>query len=189
MKIRLPTGGTLVGITDPSRDVPNDCSRVFSLLPQVASYLASMQCLLKVLQLVRPLVEVVKALPPSPKLAVAVPEFLKAADSLAPCEGIASGLGATLFIKDLFCLVIVALNCLIGNLKASPASAPDLIDSIEGIRSILDLAGPLFEIAGLQPPQLPAISPQTDAQSLQATLQSAASTLRIAADALGGCGN
>jgi hypothetical protein len=69
MKIHLPTGGTLVAPTDPTKDVPSDCSRVFGFLPVVASYLASTECLLKVLTLVEPLVNIVKVLDQTPELA------------------------------------------------------------------------------------------------------------------------
>jgi hypothetical protein len=114
----LPTGGTLVEFIDPFKDVPSDCSRVFGFLPQVAAYLAGTNCLLKVLQVMSPLVDVVKALPASPTLAASVPKFLKATEALVPCLAAVSGLGAISFARDLVCLVIRAMNCIIGELKA-----------------------------------------------------------------------
>ena len=49
MKIHLPTGGVLAAPSDPTNAAHTDCSSAFSLLPLIASYLASMQCLLKIL--------------------------------------------------------------------------------------------------------------------------------------------
>jgi hypothetical protein len=117
IKIRLPTGGTLIAAPDPFQAIPSDCSRIVSFLPLVTSYLASIQCLLKVLQLTRPLIEAVTALPSSPKLAAVIPDFLKAAHGLEPCLNAVTGAGVQVFVKDLFCLTIKALNCIIGEMK------------------------------------------------------------------------
>jgi hypothetical protein len=219
VRVRLPTGGTLVAWSDPAQGVPNDCALVFSVLPQVASYLASTQCLLKLLGLVPPLVDVVKALPPSPALVPVVPKFLKAAEALVPCEqGAASPVSALPFIQDLLCLTMTALNCIIGQLKTLVAilaglaaqstgnaelahalqaaqkqaqeKAKQIFGSIDSIRALLDLAAPVFSVAGMQPVQLPAAPSQADLNSLTqllASLQSSAATLQVAADALGGC--
>jgi hypothetical protein len=117
MKIQLPTGGVLVAPTDPTRDAPNDCSRVFSLLPLVASYLASTQCLLKVLELIGPLVDIVKALVGSPELAASSAKFLKVAQELVPCQTVATALGARPFVRDVLCLATQGVNCIIQQLN------------------------------------------------------------------------
>ena len=68
LKIHLPTGGTLSAFSDLSKGIPSDCSLTFSLLLQIAPFLASTECLLKVLGLIGPLVEVIKAIPDPLKL-------------------------------------------------------------------------------------------------------------------------
>ncbi len=218
MRVRQPTGGTLVAWSDPAQGAPSDCSLAFGLLPQVACYLASTQCLLKLLGLIPPLVDVVKALPPSPALVSAAPKFLEAAEDLAPCEQTASGAGALPFIQDLLCLVVTALNCLIAQLTtvvgilaglaAQKSGKAEIVLSLEAerqhaeekanqiftaigsIQSVLDLAIPVFSVAGLQPLQLPAVQSQTDLNSLAQLLENlrtSAATLQVAVDAFGGC--
>jgi hypothetical protein len=220
-RINLPTGGMLIApgsIEDP----PDDCTRVFGLLPLVACYLASTQCLVKVLALVGPLVDLVKTLGTSPASAAQIPKVLKAAENLAPCEAVASGLGVVPFLKDLLCLILTALNCTTGKLKvlvsllmslsgqlaaAKAGGNAELVAALEAeqqnaqlqaarvagstdsMRAVLDLAGPMFALAGLPPPQLPVIS-QTDLTSLNtflASLESSGSAIQILTDSLGGC--
>src|ERR1700683_549995 len=60
LKITLPTGGTLSAFSDLSKGIPSDCSLTFSLMLQIAPFLGSIECLLKVLGLIGPLVESVK---------------------------------------------------------------------------------------------------------------------------------
>jgi len=135
LKIRLPTGGTLVAPADPTHDAPSDCSRVFSFLPLVASYLASTQCLLKVLELVRPLADVVKVLGRSPELASSAVKFLKIAEELAPCQQVSTGLGVLPFVRDTLCLVIQALHCIIGQLRSLVAVMTGLVAQINSAQA------------------------------------------------------
>ncbi len=117
MRIRLPTGGTLVAPTDPTQDLPSDCSRVFGLLPPVATYLASTQCLLKVLELVGPLARVVTVLGRTPELAGGAAQLLSVAQALAPCELATKAVSAVPFVRDVLCVVLRAVNCILGQLK------------------------------------------------------------------------
>lgn len=117
LKITLPTGGTLTAFSDLSKGIPSDCSLTFSLLLQIAPFLGSIECLLKVLGLIGPLVEFVKAVPDPIKLASTVPKFLKAAEAVMPCVAVVTGLGILPFIKDLLCLIIKALNCFLQQMK------------------------------------------------------------------------
>jgi len=167
LKIRLPTGGTLVAPTDPTRDIPSDCSRIFSFLPIVASYLASTQCLLKLLELVGPLTDVVKALDRTPELAASAVKFLKVATALTPCAQVTTGFSVLPFVRDLLCLVLQALNCIIGQLKsivavitalasqlnsAQAAGNADLIKALEGAqkKSQIQAAGLFASIESAQ---------------------------------------
>ena len=78
-------------------------------LPLITSYLATTQCLMKVLELVGPLVTIVKGLDRTPDI---IP-FLRAADQLAPCEFAATPGGMLPFMRDVICVLIQALNCVI----------------------------------------------------------------------------
>ena len=223
LKITLPTGGTLNAFSDLSKGIPSDCSLTFSLMLQIAPFLASTECLLKVLGLIGPLIEFVKAVPDPIKLASTVPKFLEAAEKVMPCVAVVTGLGIIPFIKDLLCLIIKALNCFLGQMKsllgimkglslqlavATQAGDTDLVNaiqceqnnaqalasnmtaSIEPIGVILQLAGTIFGIAGMQPITLPAVGSATDLDSLNTlveTIQGVVGTLQVAADALGGC--
>jgi hypothetical protein len=117
LKITLPTGGTLNAFSDLSKGIPSDCSLTFSLMLQIAPFLASTECLLKLLGLIGPLIEFVKAVPDPIKLASTVPKFLEAAEKLMPCIAVVTGLGIIPFVKDLLCLIIKALNCFLGQMK------------------------------------------------------------------------
>jgi hypothetical protein len=115
LKITLPSGGTLNAFTDLSKGVPTDCSLTFSLMLQLAPLLASMDCLLKILALLGPLVEIVKGLPFPP--VSAVKKFIKAATDLAPCLAIPSGAPLIPFVRDILCLIAALLRCFVGQLK------------------------------------------------------------------------
>jgi len=115
LKIALPTGGTLSAITDVSKGIPNDCSMSFSLLVQIAPLLGSIECLVQVLKLIKPLIELVKGLPfPSPTL---IADFVKAAEGVAECLLVPTPLRMIPFVRDILCLVLKVLNCLLGQLR------------------------------------------------------------------------
>lgn len=118
LKVTLPVGGEFTAFSDISKGVPNDCSLTLNLMVQIAPFLASTACLFKLLGLIEPGIDLLKALnPPNPiKLAKAVPKVLKAAVALAPC--IAFPASIPYFIRDLLCLIIKVLKCLLGQLKS-----------------------------------------------------------------------
>lgn len=121
LKLRLPNGSTLSPIADISKGFPTDCSLTVNLFIQLAPFLASIECLLKVLGLLKPLIDVVKSLGPPPdpiKLPSAIADFVKAAEALLPCFGmIAPGPTIFFFIKDLLLLIIKIIKCMIGQLQ------------------------------------------------------------------------
>jgi hypothetical protein len=71
-------------------------------------------------------------------------------------------------------------------------SADHLNKSLEPITTVLKLAQPLMELAGISVPlQLPSMGSQADLQAMEQAIkdiQGVVGTLQIAADALGGCG-
>ncbi len=76
---------------------------------QIASWLALVKCMLKILALLKPLVDVVNHLP-SPLLS-SVQEFNKAAVELAPCFSMGNG-GGHPAGGDLLCLSCGPWKCL-----------------------------------------------------------------------------
>lgn len=131
-KLTLPTGGTIKGIADVTRGIPSDCSMNVSLALQIAPIMASMECLLKLLKFIAPLVDVFKAAATAPptlpvKLIEAVPKLAEAGKELAPCIGMAIGLTIPPFIKDLLLMIIKMLKCLVQALK----SVVEVLDGLE----------------------------------------------------------
>jgi hypothetical protein len=220
LKVKLPTGGSISAIADISKAIPTDCSMTFSLMVQIAPLLASMECLLKILKLLKPLVDAITHMPPSPKVLL---DIGKAAADLAPCFLIPTPANMLPFVKDLICLILRALKCLLSQLKSllaimsglslkldaaraagnielaeslqcamdnAEAQGQHLTTAIEPIGIILDLAGAVFGIVGVEPIKLPSFGSKADVQSLNATVQSlqgVVATLQVVADALGGC--
>jgi hypothetical protein len=221
LKVTLPTGGKLSGLSDVSKGIPTDCALTFSLMLQIAPLLASMDCLLKILKLLKPLIDVVNGLPVPP--VKAVQEFAKAAADLVPCLLVPTPASMIPFVKDLLCLIIRALKCFLSGLKTvigvmsgatldlsnalaagredeamvakcalenANSEAQHLMASVEPIGVILELAGPVFGIAGVEPIKLPSLGSNADLESLNSALQAiqgVVGTLEIAAEALGGC--
>lgn len=131
LKIQLPTGGSIQAIADISKGIPGDCAMTFSLMVQIAPLLASMECLVKILKLLKPLVDVVSNLPMPP--VKALQEFAKAAVDLAPCFLVPTPASMIPFVRDILCLILRVLNCLLGQLKS-------LIAIMAGLRLQLDAA-------------------------------------------------
>lgn len=119
LQLRLPNGAVLTPIPDLTKGIPTDCSLVANLFLQLAPFLASIECLLKVLALLKPLIAVVKALPDPIAIAKAVPDFVKAGEDLLGCFGmIIPGVPIFNFIKDLLLLIIKIIKCLVGTLES-----------------------------------------------------------------------
>jgi len=217
LKIQLPTGGSITAFADISKGIPTDCSMTFSLLVQLAPFLAATECLLKVLKLLKPLIDIIQGVikvPPSPP-AAAVEEFLRAAVELAPCLLVPTPANIIPFIRDLLCLILRVLNCFLGQMKSllkvlaqssgnaellahiqcaqgnANAQAQHLTASLEPIGVLLELAGALFGIAGIPAIKLPAAGSATDLKSLNAlvqAIQEAVVVITVVTDGLGGCG-
>jgi hypothetical protein len=219
LKITLPSGDELKAFTDLSKGIPNDCSMTFNLVLQLAPFLASITCLLRLLKLIKPLVDIVQGLtkkPPAPPVA-AVEEFAAAAIDLAPCFLMPAGVIP--FAKDIICFIRALLNCLLTQLKSvrdllegiglrieaaagnedllaalqcaqqnAQTSAASLSQAIDPISTLLELANPIMEMAGMPTISLtPPAAGAADLAGLNAvieTLQDVVSTI----DALGICG-
>ena len=132
LKVQLPTGGSIQAFADLSKGIPTDCSMTFNLLLQIAPFLAATECLIKVLKLLKPLIDVIKGLPkpPSPGLLV---EFGEAAAALAPCLLVPTPAAIIPFIRDLLCLILRVLNCFQSQMKS-------LLKVMRGLQLKLNLA-------------------------------------------------
>jgi len=201
LKITLPTGTSLQAFTDISKGIPTDCAMSFNLLIQVAPFLASIECLIKVLAVIGPLVGVVQGdLTPD-----TADKLAKAMSALAPCLKIAiPGLPWITFVRDILCLILKVLRCILGQLKSiagligglaiqlesakqsgnsdlqkaiecaqenAAISAKHLSESMESIGALLKLLEPFMSLANAPVITLPPIGSATDLQSLNQTIQ------------------
>lgn len=119
VEVCLPLGGRLQGMVDATKEIPDDCALTFSLLLQLGPIMASIECLIKVLKLIKPLMDVIKAVPSLdvPKLLQVVPDFIKAAEDVLPCVAQVQ-LGIPMFVRDLLLLIAKVLHCIGGQLKS-----------------------------------------------------------------------
>ena len=113
--MKLPSGTALTALTNAGQNIPNDCSLTFSLMLQIAPLMGSMECVLKILKLLKPLSDAVTSPPPTPAL---IKEIVKAVADLAPCFLMLTPAGMIPFVRDILCLILKVLNCLIGQLKS-----------------------------------------------------------------------
>ncbi len=173
--VQLPTGATLHPLVDAG-NASTGCAMTADLQRQTAPWLASAECVLKILALLKPLIDVINQLPsPSPS---SLQSFDKAAVDLTPCFLMGTPAGAIPLVRDLLCLSVRSLECL----RDQAASASDVSRAAVGVQGVLDLGGPFFSIAGVQPVRLAVTSDPS-------ALDSDITALRSAADALGGCGH
>lgn len=213
MKVSLPSGGSLTALSDISKGIPNDCSMSFNLLLQLQPLLGSMDCLLKILKLLKPLIDIIKGLPfPDPSI---IAKFVEAAVDLAPCLAIPTPVAMVPFVKDILNLILKMLRCFISQMKSvvdvmkglglqmkiaedtgnealmkalqcsqenAQTNASHAMQSIEPVRTILDMLAPIFEIA-----QIPAVAiPVMDAGGDVEALEKALSTIQQATDVIQG---
>ncbi len=219
-QIRLPTGGSIKGITDLTKGIPSDCSLNFSLALQLAPIMASIECLVKVLAVIGPLIDAIKAFPDLIAVGKAVEKLLPAAEALAPCLLVPTPLAMVPFVKDILALLIAMLRCLIQQLRSvinvlsglevsisharrdgnmdllttlecakenAQIAANGMLNGIEPIKTILELAGAFMSIAQIPAIKLPAMAPADDLTALKSalnTLQEVIDTMQSIIDAL-----
>ncbi|MGI9333806.1 MAG: hypothetical protein ACR2RL_11710 [Gammaproteobacteria bacterium] len=158
--------------------------------------MASMECVLKILKLLKPLSDAVTSPPPTPAL---VKEIAEAVADLAPCFAMLTPAGMIPFVRDVLCLILKVLACLIGQLRTitellgglgvqlAAAQADDnaelvatlecaqhnaitsighALQGIEPVTAVLDLAAPFMSIAGVSEIKLPATGSAEDTEAL-----------------------
>ena len=158
-----------------------------------------MSCQFLILKLLRPLIDIVRALPNPP--VAALQEFMKAAEELLPCFEAQTPAGVLPFVRDLLCLEIRSLTCLRRNLEsmeklaaAQPSAVTGsevqaVIDSYQPMVGLLDAASGLFQIVGLNlkaPPLMVGDDPSALAAD-QEIVGGFIDSLRTIVDGLGGC--
>jgi hypothetical protein len=121
LKVTLPTGGSLQALADVSKGIPTDCAMSLNLMLQISPLLAALECPLKMLKVIGPLVEAVTGLAdvppsfPSPQL---IGKLVAAVADLAPCLAVVVPGGPMVpFVKDLLCLIRTILRCLLSQLR------------------------------------------------------------------------
>jgi hypothetical protein len=200
LTVHLPSGASLTALNDLGKGIPNDCSLVFSLMLQIGPLLGSMECLLKILKLLKPLSEVVMS---PAKLPGLIDDIITAVGDLGECFLMLTPAGMIPFVRDILCLILKLLRCLIGQmktiadllsgltiqLKSARAAGNDdlvatlecsrenaltsiqhLLQAFEPVSALLDLAGPFMSIAGVKAIQLPALGSATDVAAINETL-------------------
>ena len=189
----------MIGFANP-HPPSSECSAITNLQTQVAPLIVSMSCQLKVLKLLKPLIDVIHGLPTPP--VVVLEEFSKAALDLAPCLLIPTPSGLLPFVHDLLCVEIKSLNCLSQSLQSAvnhsgtdPSSVSKSLvrsipDSYQPIVGILKLASELFQTAGITLPEVPVLRNGTDLASInadQTAIVTFTAGLQSVADDIGGC--
>lgn len=121
LTLTLPTGSSLQAITDLSKGIPTDCGMQMNIMLQVAPLLAAIDCPLKILGVIGPLMEVITSLTSGDLIGAgqAMQKLTPAVEKLAPCLGLVIPGGSMVpFVKDLLCLVRASLNCVLTNLRS-----------------------------------------------------------------------
>lgn len=188
LDLTLPFGGSISAIVDVTKQIPDDCSLNFSLLAQLGPILAPMKCILAMLGLIGPLIEIVKGLPFPPAKAIA--DFVKAVPPVLECIAVITGTALPLFIRDIILLIIKLLSCMIDQLKsvleltnglsiqvANASGNPQLLASLkcaqdnadcaaqgamqgfEPIVAILEMIAPILDQVSGQSIEIPTLGP------------------------------
>ena len=197
LTITMPTGSILQVPSDLSKNIPNDCSVTFSMLLQLHPLLISMECLLKMLKLLKVLSDAVTSPPPTPGM---IKDIVNAVADLSTCFLALTPAGLIPFIRDVLCLILRMLRCLIGSLRSlleimsgltirleaanaagnselaetlkcaqgnAASSAMLLTQAFGPVSGIMDLISPLMQMAGVAAIKLPAIGSASDTEGLR----------------------
>lgn len=120
--LSLLGGAELKGFLDFSLGAPTDCKITFNLLLQLGPLVASMACLLKILDVIGKLQKFVEAVPSLDPIAIgkAVPELIGAIGKLSGCiPGLPDfNFSAVFMIKGMLELIINFLLCFISQLES-----------------------------------------------------------------------
>jgi hypothetical protein len=110
--LTLPIGGQLQGVADFTRGIPTECSMNFSIMLQLAPMMASMECLLKILQFFGTLLSV------GSNPFEFVPAFIQGLQALVECTNMVLPTGMFCFVADLLKLIARMLHCVVQALES-----------------------------------------------------------------------
>ncbi|HEX6158672.1 MAG TPA: hypothetical protein VF111_00805 [Thermoanaerobaculia bacterium] len=131
LKITLPTGAVMKAPVDISKGAPTPAAASAALMQQLGPLLGSMECLLKILALLKPLIDVIKGLPAPPVKALT--DFGKAAADLIPCFGVVLPTSLIPFVKDILCVIHTMLASIHDGLES-------VVDSLTMITAQMKIA-------------------------------------------------
>lgn len=129
--VSLPGGATLTSFSDLSKGVPSDCAMVFSMLMQVAPFMASIECLVKVLKLVNTVVEILKGITSPFDILSAIPKVIEAAEPVLECALSYTPLELIPFVRDLLCLILKVLQCFLSQMQSLLTILEEISPQIE----------------------------------------------------------
>jgi hypothetical protein len=119
LSITLPTGAMLTGAVDLPKGLDEQCRVAFNLMLQLGPFLASIQCLLQILQFVKDILDVatdVKEKLPKADIAGIVSDIEKVAkdgEKLLGCFGWVAIFPLCTFLKDLLRMVHDFIGCVL----------------------------------------------------------------------------
>lgn len=207
--IELMGGAEISGFLDFSQGAPTDCKTTFSLLLQLAPVLASMACLLKILNVIAKLEAFVQAAsPPFLKLPGTIPDLLSAIADLKGCIPPLAFPQFIFMITGMLKLIINFLDCFLTQLSSiisfqasidlsSAEGNPVLMDalvcaqnnasaSMDNLMTSLQPLDPILEtitaVAGIA--QLPITLPKISDISASADSTSLVTSLQKAIDSI-----
>lgn len=175
LTVQLPGGGTLSSFSDLSKGIPTDCAMTFSLLLQIGPFLASIECMVKVLKFVQTVVDVIKSASIPTDLISAIPKIIKAAEPVVECALSFTPLGLIPFIRDLLCLILKVLKCF----QSQMTSVLNILKETAVQISIAEAAGNNELVQILTCAQTNA---QTQSQHLTSSLEALGVILDLAGD-------
>lgn len=147
LTLSLPTGGSLPAINDFTRGLPTDCSLAFNLLAQIGPLMGNLHCVISILKVVKPMMEVVTGLTKNPLKppAQAVAEMAEAIPPAMECilKLVVPQSGLVFFLADVLNLIAKLLKCLMQHLESLASMLGGLNLKIESAAGNPDLLGSL----------------------------------------------
>jgi hypothetical protein len=116
LSVTLPGGAELKAFADFSQGIPDDCTITFNLMLQLAPVLASIACLLKVINVVQALKGVAEGLPTLDFSAV--PDLIKAINKATGCFAAVLPVNIIITIKGVLQVIIKFMNCFLYQLMS-----------------------------------------------------------------------
>jgi hypothetical protein len=119
LNLCLPFGGKIQGIVDATKAIPDDCAVTFSILLQLPPLMASLGCFLKVLGLMKPLMDFFDGASSANlgKIASGAADLVPAVKEVVDCFA-QIVLGIPMFVRDLILLIAKLLKCIAQTLKS-----------------------------------------------------------------------